>query len=72
MSQGLAPSPQYAVKNVQGQEVRDLGSKAFGHGSHSRSWDARDNNGHAVAAGLYFLNFEIPTRTVTKRLVALH
>jgi hypothetical protein len=49
----------YAVHDVRGRLVRqvDVGQLPAGH--HQAHWDARDQSGSAVAAGVYFLSIDL-------------
>ncbi len=40
-------------------------------GPHSADFDLRDDSGHRIAAGLYFVRLETQERSLTERLVAI-
>lgn len=42
------------VFNTQGQEIRQLVDLQYETGSHTLTWDGRDNTGRPVASGVYF------------------
>ncbi len=48
-----------AIYNVQGQRVRTLVDAPLYAGTHQTQWDGRNNRGHWVATGPYFIRFGI-------------
>ncbi|MDE2734794.1 MAG: lamin tail domain-containing protein [Gemmatimonadota bacterium] len=48
-----------AIYNVQGQRVRTLVDAPLDAGVHQMRWDGRDERGHLVATGPYFVRFHI-------------
>lgn len=56
------------ILDVRGRLVRDLGS-SFAPGFNEVEWDARDNGGHAVAAGVYFYRLRVGTLSFARRMV---
>ena len=48
-----------AIYNVQGQRVRTLVDTPLDAGVHQLRWDGRDERGHLVATGPYFVRFRI-------------
>lgn len=48
-----------AIYNVQGQRVRTLVDTPLDAGVHQMRWDGRDERGHLVATGPYFVRFRI-------------
>lgn len=52
-----------------GRLVRTLVEAPLAAGGHAVTWDGRDEQGHAVPAGAYFLKLSASRRTVTERLV---
>jgi WD40 repeat protein len=56
----LPEAGQVTVKifNATGQEVRTLVNGQYEAGVHSVSWNGRDNNGHAVASGVYLYQLQ--------------
>jgi len=46
------------VVDAQGRLVRTLAEGERASGSHTASWDGRDERGRAVAAGVYFVTLE--------------
>lgn len=61
-----------AVVNVQGRAVRHLVNKELGAGRHTVEWDGRDDDGRAVASGVYFCRMKSAGRVQTQRLVRIH
>jgi len=47
------------VYDIAGQEVRSLVDGMQGSGEHNISWDSRDENGSAVASGVYFYRLTV-------------
>ena len=54
-----AASVRLAIYNVQGQLVRTLVDAPLHAGVHQMRWDGRDERGHLVATGPYFVRFRI-------------
>ena len=46
------------VFNILGQEIRSLANKPYHVGHHMEIWDARDNSGNTVSAGVYIYLFK--------------
>jgi len=61
-----------ALFDLQGRQVRSLVDGSVEAGRHSLSWDARDDNGTHVGAGLYWARLEAGGRTFIRRLTVLH
>ncbi|MEZ5064459.1 MAG: FlgD immunoglobulin-like domain containing protein [bacterium] len=57
-----------AVYDVSGRLVRTLLSRDLPAGSHASSWDGRDTDGNAAAAGIYFLRLASDGRTDIRRV----
>jgi glucose/arabinose dehydrogenase len=49
-----------SVHDASGRQVRRIADGAFPAGSHTISWDGRDESGAKVGAGVYFLRAETP------------
>jgi len=60
-----------SVYAVGGERVRTLVSGSRPRGAARTSWDGRDDAGHAVAAGVYFVRVETGGRAATSRLLRL-
>lgn len=67
-----APGPvRLKIYNTLGQPVRTLVDQFQAVGSHQVRWDARDQQGAALAAGVYFTNLHYPGGEQTRRLLLL-
>lgn len=60
-----------AVYDVSGRKVRTLASGLFEAGSYSYPWDARDEQGARVAAGIYFTRLQGAGVDQTRKMVLL-
>ena len=60
-----------AIYNVLGQPVRTLVNQVHAAGSYQAPWDARDQQGDAVATGVYFTRLYYPGSVETRRLLYL-
>jgi hypothetical protein len=59
------------VYDVAGRLVRVLADVDMPAGSHIASWDARDDSGRLVAAGVYFCRLAAGDRSETRRMVLI-
>ena len=59
------------VYNLMGQEVETLVAGRKEAGSHTVSWDARDESGRPVPGGVYFLRLVADGQSLTRRAVVL-
>ena len=59
------------IYNLLGQPVRTLVDRTQTAGAHRVTWDARDRQGAAVAAGIYLTRLTFPGGARTRRLVLL-
>lgn len=57
------------VWEVSGRRVRQLGERMHAAGPHTLSWDGLDDNGVAVASGLYLVRFTVADRALSGRVV---
>jgi C1A family cysteine protease len=62
---------QIAVYNQTGQLVRHLVDGAYGAGTHQVQWDGTDDDGNAVATGIYFYRMKTDTTQDIRRMVLL-
>jgi flagellar hook assembly protein FlgD len=60
-----------AVYGVDGRKVRTLASGRWQAGVHPVSWDGRDGDGRATAAGVYFVRLTTAQGSFTKRIASL-
>jgi hypothetical protein len=66
------PEVQHArltIHDVQGRLVRDLVDEILARGSHSIEWDRKNNSGHAVPSGVYFVCLKAGPRLATHKVV---
>jgi hypothetical protein len=54
-----------------GREIRSLVAPDAGAGAHRLTWDGRDDAGHAVASGTYFVKLESNGSTASRRVLVL-
>jgi hypothetical protein len=59
------------IYDVSGRLVRSLVGNADGPMSQSVLWDANDNQGRPVAAGIYFARLETANTTITRQAVLM-
>jgi len=59
------------IYDTTGRRVRELASGGWPAGNQAIAWDLRDDQGHAVGAGLYFARLEAEGRSLTQMLAAL-
>ena len=64
-----------AIYDILGREVRTLVDESVRAGKHTITWDARDNQGRALASGMYLVTLTSPTeggvKTETRKMVVL-
>lgn len=60
------------VTDLQGRLVRTLAKGEFPAGTHSVSWDGRDESGARVAPGVYLGALRIPGQTLNARITRLN
>ncbi|MDZ4121294.1 MAG: FlgD immunoglobulin-like domain containing protein, partial [Candidatus Cloacimonadaceae bacterium] len=59
------------IYNVRGQKVRSLERKHYPKGKHTLEWDACDEQGRKVSAGIYLLRFEAQGKSSVRRIVRM-
>ncbi len=59
------------IYNLKGQLVRTLVNEDKAAGSHSVSWDGRDNNGSPVSSGVYFYKMHAGKYSSTKKMILM-
>jgi len=57
------------VYNIKGQHIKSLVKDHLEQGKHQVSWNGTDDQGHAVASGIYFAKLDTAGKTTTKKLV---
>jgi flagellar hook capping protein FlgD len=57
------------IYDTAGRLVRAIIRETLVAGEHSRSWNGRDNEGHEVAAGVYFAKFQAGEKVLTQKMV---
>jgi len=60
------------ILNVLGQKVRTIDLGRLGYGTHSTSWDGRDNTGQRLSSGIYFYRIKAGTSFETKKMIMLN
>ncbi len=60
-----------AVYDVNGRQVRNLVGRTFLSGHHEAVWDGCDNNGRAVASGVYLVRLTVREGVLTRRVTLL-
>ncbi len=59
------------IYNLQGQQIRALVTQTDPAGTHAVSWDGRDDLGHEVASGVYFVTLKVGAFQTSQRLLRL-
>jgi len=59
------------VYNVSGQKVRTLIRGTLNAGTHSVTWDGRDDAGNRLPSGTYFYTLRAGTREITRKVILL-
>lgn len=62
---------QVTIYNLLGEEVRRLLNAAFAPGAHSLRWDAKNEKGAPVSAGIYFYQLRAENFTATRRMIVV-
>ena len=57
------------IYNMRGQVVRTLVNEALSSGRHSRVWDGLDDNGSAVASGMYLYRVESEKQSKSRKMI---
>lgn len=70
----LAASARVAltVHELSGRQVKTLLAGFMPPGAHRARWEAEDEEGRRVPAGVYFLRLSADDRTTGKKLIVLH
>ncbi len=59
------------IFNTLGQEVRTIDLGRLSNGTHSTTWDGRDNSGQRLSSGMYFYRIKAGTLIETKKMIML-
>lgn len=60
-----------AIYNILGKKVKIIIDDEMSAGIHTMVWDSRDQNGSAVASGIYFYRLETSSESLTRKMVLL-
>lgn len=60
-----------SIYDGKGRLVVDLEEGVRSAGTHTASWDGRNNSGEPVASGTYFYRLTVGKETLTKKLILL-
>ncbi|MCK4652862.1 MAG: T9SS type A sorting domain-containing protein, partial [Candidatus Cloacimonetes bacterium] len=74
ISYSIATNGQVEVSifNIKGQKVKTLMNDNIEKGTHSVTWNGKDENGNAVSSGLYFYQLKINNKPFsTKKMLLL-
>jgi flagellar hook assembly protein FlgD len=69
---GLLHNPTVAVLDMMGKTVRTLTGEETGPSAFRVTWDGKDANSKAVAAGVYFIRLKCGDAIVTKKILKQH
>ena len=59
------------ICDLQGRNVRVLADESLASGTHTRTWDGRDQSGNAAPAGMYLVALYADGRVETRRIARL-
>ncbi len=65
------PAVSLDVLDVSGRIVRTLASGTLAAGEHAREWDGRDNLGHPVGAGVYFVRLRQGAQSIERKTILI-
>ncbi len=68
---GQASPVRLSLYNLLGQKVRTLGEGHWPAGAHQVEWDGRDEQGQAVASGIYLCRLQAGQQVETRKLLLL-
>ncbi len=66
-----AQATRLQIVDVNGRLIRTLKNRILHAGWHRSSWDGKNNHGHSVHSGIYFLSLKAGEQTVTRKIVLL-
>jgi hypothetical protein len=61
----------FRIYNLQGRTVRELHAGVLPRGTHTFTWDGRDDAGHPVAGGVYFCRLDSAGYTATRKMTLI-
>jgi serine protease len=59
------------IYNILGQQVKTLVDQTQAAGPHQVEWNSTDNDGHAVASGIYFYRLTVGDQTQSKKMLLM-
>ena len=59
------------IFNATGKLIKALADENMQQGNHQFEWDNTDEDGNAVSAGIYILQFDTPDKSETKKLAVI-
>ena len=65
---GVTQNISLQIFDTQGRLIRTLAYEVMSEGTHSLTWNARDESGNAVSGGIYFLRMETESEVKTIQL----
>jgi hypothetical protein len=65
------PQARLIIYNSKGQRVKTMLSGNAAKGSHSLVWNGKDDNGVAVASGVYFYRLQTDGKTLSRKMLLL-
>ena len=73
ISFSLVRDSQTSIKvfNIQGKQIATLLNEHRKSGSHTITWDGKDQNGREVASGIYYYRLETPFNVATQKMTLL-
>ena len=57
------------IYNIKGQLVKTLVNQTMLAGTHSVTWDGKDDNGKAASSGVYFYRIVTPDKVLTNKML---
>ncbi|HMA77448.1 MAG TPA: FlgD immunoglobulin-like domain containing protein, partial [Candidatus Krumholzibacteriaceae bacterium] len=60
-----------SVYEVSGRKIKTLLDKKLERGSHTVSWDGRNESGKRVVSGVYFYRLHANKKTISRKMVLL-
>ena len=60
------------IYDVLGKKIKTLSNKFENTGLISMRWDSKDQNGHRVASGIYFVSLVVQNQKQLKKLLLIN